>query len=56
MGTRPPRGAITSDNAARFSQDATILAARVAVGPWLCGKQAAKFDRDRTSPSISLPL
>ena len=46
MGTRPPRGAITSDNAARFSEDATILAARVAVGPWLCGQRAAKFDRD----------
>jgi hypothetical protein len=44
-----PRGAITSLDAARFSEDATILtarAARVVSGPWLCAKQAARFDRD----------
>jgi hypothetical protein len=46
LGNESPRRAITSLDAARFSEDATILTARVVSGPWLCAKQAARFDGD----------
>jgi hypothetical protein len=49
FGNKFPRRAITSLNATHFSEDAAILtarAARVVSGPWLCAKQAARFDRD----------
>src|SRR3712207_2081917 len=45
-GQGPEDLVITTSNAGNFTQDAIILAARVARGPWLSVEAATGFDTD----------